>query len=1031
MSNSVVVRPCFIDPARNSFNLEILEGATIADMVATAFPLFGPHELQFVHAYVTGWECPPSMWPYTRPRPGQSVILMVRPAFGGGSSSFLQIGISVLTMGLTSAFAGPLGLALGISSQFASGLLGFGIQAIAGLLLNAFIPQPHQKKDKKQYSITGWKNNIDPDSVVPNLYGKLRFAPPMCAGPYEETIKDDRYLHAMFCFGYGPVDITDLRIGDTPFEHYHDFQIEIHHGYADGYFPDTPPTPYSIPDSQPFSLYSQQVIEDTFTMTLQYEEDVDDTPLPSNHVTAGNTTFVQLDFHFPEGLYHTNHLGDVKSAGVIIKIEYRKILTDTWVLITELHISKHKTKPFFKSFDWIPPERAQYEMRCTRLNIEQASARKHTQCDWVAVRSFRPEYPLNFPWPLAVVVIKMRATKQVQGMLDNFNALASRRIPDWDPPTQTWIERPTSNPGSAYRHELQGNHWAFPRTDDQIDLEEIQAFHEFCTLKGLTYDRLIDKESEWRDNLQEICAAGRATPQDRGDKWSVIVDTPRTVVMAHITPRNSFNFEWNTVYAQPPDAFRVKFLDKTNDYIEATRDIPWPDYVGDPVRLETIDLPGYVEAGLVYREARRRQLEIQLRPHRYIVSQDIESVINIRGDLVYLNHDVLDVRQKSSRVRSIRTAETSHIIELEDTVDMQNGVDYVAVFRTMLDNVTDSDIQPATSLRRSIRTVPGETRFLSFTGPGDIPKVGDLVAFGTSAKVTIECLIKSIESNDNLTARLTLLPHAPELEFLADNVTIPPWDGAVGEASGSVIVAPAVPIITNIISGEDTESDDVVVEIAPGNNIVPVYGYDLQHRLQGMSTWSTVSVGAGAGTVEFSGYVYGDVIEIQARAVGVTGLTSAWTTPIVTHVFGQNNLVPPENVTAFASPFQVNDTTDGVRITINFDEPFRTDLTYVVHWRIKDIDPANPGIQFGEWNEEIHNEPLVADAGRLQISTLQVMGDTILQVQIAAVDPEGTRSAWAPATPINVDTTMAALILLALDLGVALQLDNPDYVLRI
>jgi hypothetical protein len=1027
MSNSVIVRPCFIDPARNSFNLEILEGATIADMVSIAFPLYGSHELQFVHAYVTGWECPHDMWDY-KPMSGQAVILMVRPAFGGGSSSFLQIGISVLTMGLTSAFAGPLGLALGISSQFASGLLGFGIQAIAGLLLNAFIPQPHQKKDKKQYSITGWKNNIDPDSVVPNLYGTLRFAPPMCAGPYEETIKDDRYLHAMFCFGYGPVDITDLRIGDTPFEHYHDFQIEIHHGYADGYFPDPPPTPYSIPDSQPFSLYNQQVIEDTFTMTLQYEEGVDDTPLPSHHVTAGNTTFIQLDFHFPEGLYHTNHQGDVKSAGVIIKIEYRKILTDTWVLITELHISKHKTKPFFKSFDWTPPERAQYEMRCTRLNIEQASARKHTQCDWVAVRSFRPEYPLNFPWPLAVVVIKMRATKQVQGMLDNFNALASRRIPDWDPPTQTWIERPTSNPASAYRHELQGNHWAFPRTDDQIDLAEIQAFHEFCTLKVLTYDRLLDKESEWRDNLQEICGAGRATPQDRGDKWSVIVDTPRTVVMSHITPRNSFNFEWNTVYAQPPDAFRVKFLDKTNDYIEATRDIPWPDYVGDPVRLETVDLPGYVEAGLVYREARRRQLEIQLRPHRYVVSQDIESVINIRGDLVYLNHDVLDVRQKASRVRSIRKAETSFIVELEDMVSMENDVDYVAVFRTIPDNATDTDLQPATSLRRSIRTVPGETSFLSFTGPGDIPKVGDLVSFGTAAKVTIECLIKSIESNDNLTARLTLLPHAPELEFLADNVTLPPWDGAVGEASGSVIVAPAVPIITNVISGEDTESNDVVVEIAPGNNIVPVYGYDLQHRLQGTSTWTTVSVGAGSGTVEFGGYVYGDVIEIQARAVGVTGLTSAYTSPILVHVFGQNNLVAPANVTVVAMPFQVNNAADGVRLLVAFDTPFRTDLTYVIRWRVKDVDPLVAGDQPGPWLEEIHNEILTPDSGRIEITTDVVFGDTFLEVEIAAIDPDDIRSPWS--LPVVVDTTSVGFRLLEVAPGIVVQLRSPDVVLR-
>jgi hypothetical protein len=1017
-TNLIVARPCFLDPSKNSFNIEVSHGSTISEIVARAFPTLSVAELQFVHAYVVGTEIPQDMWSRVRPLPNVSVILRIIPAGGSFGSSFLQIGVSVLTMGLTSAFAGPLGLALGISSQFASGLLGFGIQAIAGLLLNALVPQPHQNKDKKQYTIQGWKNTIDPDGVVPNLFGKIRFAPPMCAGPYTQTIDDDRFIHSIFCFGYGPVLITDLRIGDTPIEHYHDVDIEIRNGY------DT---------DEPFTLYNQQVIEDTFTKTLQYEEDIDDTPLPSNHVTAGNTVLVQLDFHFPEGLYHTNHAGDVQSSGVIIKIEYRKITTEDWILIEELHISKHKTKPFFKQYDWIPPERAQYEIRCTRLNLEQASARKHSQVDWVTVRSFRPEYPINFPFPLAMVCIRIRASKQLQGMLDNFNALASRVCKDWDADTATWIDRETSNPASCYRLEMQGNQMTFPRTDGQLDLVEIQAWHEYCDLKTLTYDRLHDRESSWRDNLQDIGAAGRATPQDRGDKWSVVVDRPKDTVMSHITPRNSFNFEWNTVYSERPNAFRVKFLDKTNDYIEATRDIPWPDFVGSPLIIEDLNLPGYVEAGLVYREARRRQLEIELRPHRYVVSQDIESVINTRGDLVYLNHDVLDVRQTGSRVKQTRVVGSVQVVELDDEVTMTAGSGYVVVFRNIAPDATDSDVQPARSLRRTVTTHAGTTNILFLAGPGDLPNIGDLAAFGTSAQVYAECIIQRIESNDNLTARLTLLPHAPELELLADEVILPAWDGAVGEASDSVIMAPAVPIINEIESGEDTENNDVLAYLKPGAGTVPVYGYELQHRLQGAVPWTTVTVSAGIGAVEFTGYVYGDIIEVRARAVGLTGLTSAYTA-IATHTFGGNDLRAPANVIVEVAPFVVNAVTGGVRLVVEFDDPVRNDRAYVVRWRLQDIDPTTVGNQPDEWTEELHDELLVADAGRLQLYTLEVPGDTIVEVQIAAIDTlrdNGTnRSSWSPTTPVAVDTTTSGQSVLAVAAGFVLEMAAPDTILR-
>lgn len=115
-------------------------------------------------------------------------------------------------------------------------------------------------------------------------------------------------------------------------------------------------------------------------------------------------------------------------------------------------------------------------------------------------------------------------------MIDNITALVSPVIPDWDEATQTWIERPTRNPASLARYLLQGPQNAYPRPDERIDLDRLQDWHGRNAAKGLYYDGVVTEEMKLRDLLTEVCAAGRARPMDRGDKWSVLIDEPVELV---------------------------------------------------------------------------------------------------------------------------------------------------------------------------------------------------------------------------------------------------------------------------------------------------------------------------------------------------------------------------------------------------------------------------------------------------------------------------------------------------------------------
>ncbi|MBD4185358.1 hypothetical protein GUH45_17240, partial [Xanthomonas citri pv. citri] len=60
----------------------------------------------------------------------------------------------------------------------------------------------------------------------------VRMTPPYGAEPYTEVQGDDQYLRLLFVWGYGPLDISDIKIGETDISEYDGVEIETRQGYA-------------------------------------------------------------------------------------------------------------------------------------------------------------------------------------------------------------------------------------------------------------------------------------------------------------------------------------------------------------------------------------------------------------------------------------------------------------------------------------------------------------------------------------------------------------------------------------------------------------------------------------------------------------------------------------------------------------------------------------------------------------------------------------------------------------------------------
>lgn len=799
------------------------------------------------------WVVPRANWHLVVPKAGTRVDVRVVVAGGAALRAVLSIAIILAA----TFIAGPYGFG------FAVGSLAFVattavITAAGQLLINALVPLQTDSSDKKdtRYSISGTRNQASPWGPIPHLLGSMRVTPPFAAGQYTEVVGDDIFLRALFPIGYGPLSLTDFRFGDTPLDHYTDVQTEIRYGYAD----DTPVT-----------LYPEVVFEE------QIGAELDQIDGWTTRRTASKVNGFSIDIGFPQGLFSTKDDGSLDTAFVTTEWEYRRIDPATgvpdsfWTYIDTITNLELKTQPFRRTIRVEVSEVARYEVRGRRDTPDgDDNSNISDIVQWAVLRSIRHVFPLSYPIPIAYVAIRIKASKQLNGVIDQFNCLASVLIPDWDSGTSTWITRATQNPASIFRYLLQGPATALPRTDDEIDLAALEEWHEWCDTKGLRYNRYHDFDGSLRDTLAAVAAVGRATLTQAGGLWSVVIDRPQTIVRGHVSSRNAYQISGERNYQDLPDHWRIRYLDQNNDWKPDEILVPRPGYSGDAILVEQIEFPGkttYVEN---YREGLRRFAELQLRPETWYATQDWENLFAPRGSLVQLSYPVLASTQtKSARVKAIN----GHNVTIDEPVTMDGVSAYACRFR----------LSDGTSSLWAVTVVDDTvTTFRVTGGSAALPDVGDLAFFGLSGSESFEAIVKSIEPIKDMAARLTLVPHAPTIESIADGTTIPDPPGPPGPPSWAGD-PPAVPLIVSIKSGSEAKvpgvDAPVVIHVAPGGGPVPVHHYVVTAQ-RGVETPIVVTVPGSTGRAEYDSYSTGDVISIIAHAVSPYSHASADCTPV-------------------------------------------------------------------------------------------------------------------------------------------------------
>lgn len=907
-AQSLVVLPAPFRQAR--IDLVIQAGMTLAEMMEAA-PIAATYH-PYVRIWVDDWEVPRHLWATARPKAGHTVYLQV-VAQGGGDdgknplATILGIALMLAAPGIGAFLAGDLAGAeafsiLGTSVTWGQ-VIGVGVGIVGQMAISALFPPSMPSKaaysepgqTPPSYQITGARNEFRRYANIPRLIGKRRMYPLMAAVPFSESQGNDQYVRLLLLVGYGPLKISDIKIGETPIEAFAGVEVEITEGGPEGWA-----------GNAPITLYTQAVREDSLSVELK----PDTWQTRTSHT---ETDEIIIDVAFPRGLVHFADDGSMNNTTVVVEVQYKAVggsawLTPTWLntsdsgmgtngVITATDSSQSAVR---RAARWKVAATGQYEVRVRRTTPAQ-TVRDVDNAYWSALRSITHEFPVSEP-QVCLIALRIKASAQLNGTPDTINCIAESYLPVHDGSSWSWqISR---SPAWGAVDMLRRRGADLLMTDDRIDLAAYRAYAGRCEATAPNaaepywlYDGVFDGGSIFTA-ISDMLSHGRAGYTVIDGKHSVVEDLTQTVPVQHITPRNSWSYSGSKKFTDLPHCLKIKFTNADKGYVED--EIPvYADGFDEntATRFESHEYYGCTRATQAWRIGRYLLAYAALRPEEHSVYLDIEALRCSRGALVRFAHDVILVGLGTGRIKGVTVTSGNVMgISLDAPVAMAVGVSYAI-------RVRKAD---GTSLVLAVDTLYDLQADLTLTNPVPEafgPQVGDLFLFGEAGRESMPCLVKKIEPGPGFTARLSLIPAAPEV-LAADSGPIPPFNSYITSGIDPRDQAPAAPVFSLRSDGtalarlsDGTLQDRIGVSFQPPPaSAVAVGGYDCQFRATGAGNdWSAlVSVQANGETAFLAPVLQGSLYDVRARAVSRYGIPGPWAEIIGHEVIGKSS--PPGTV---------------------------------------------------------------------------------------------------------------------------------------
>lgn len=437
--------------------------------------------------------------------------------------------------------------------------------------------------------------------------------------------------------------------------------------------------------------------------------------------------------------------------------------------------TRAKKGQFSASMELVFPHKDQWEIRVTKIDADfgDTDSRRLWRRYVTSVKSLKNVPPITPEVMMTMVEIKIKATGQLNGSIEQFSAVATSKLRRWD--GSAWGVAATRNPAWVYLDILQGS--ANPRAlpDARIDLETFKVWAAKCdavtspfTQPLGTCDIVVDRDFTMWELLQSVATCGRAAPTMRDNKYSVLIDDATRVPVQMFTARNSSNLQSNRTYVDEPHALRVRWIDPKQDYQQADVIVyNTGRNASNSTKFEDLNSFGMTRPEQAIRWGRYMLAQGKLRQERFSIEVDVENIVCLRGDLVYVAHDVLEVGGDPARIVDIQGQRVffDQPPALDDIVISSAGLRIRksnGVFTSVL-SITNMGYEDGFDFVDMSTSLPAGVQ------------IGDLVVFGQATSLVGEYVVDYIRPNNDMGATIGLEQYAPEVYAAETTGVIPQY----------------------------------------------------------------------------------------------------------------------------------------------------------------------------------------------------------------------------------------------------------------
>lgn len=505
-------------------------------------------------------------------RVGPRDVLWALPPMPEGDDRSSQVLATVLTIAATVAApyaaAALGGGAFGTASALTGTgkLLSAGIAVGANLLISSFIRPPSQgavqlANSDPTYAFGNIGNQMRPGGVVPRIYGTMRRQPDLLAAPWAQYEENKQLIHILLCLGQGEYDLLEFGIGDTAVW---TKDAGLTGAIADCEFEIVPP-------GGQVTLFPAAVEVNTEVDGIELAAPDPDPDAPTNTVgpyvavPAGETAReLVLDFAFPYGLFDIS--GTTMPASVSWVVEAQLIddlgqpagflqelesFTETAETTSTLRLTKRLAVPA-----------GRYRVQVTRTTASALSGAGKDTLVWAGLKSNLAAETVYDD--VTALALRVRADATSSGSLQQWYAKATAILPYYDAAGDL-VTGPTEAIEAAALDILRSD-YGLARSDDQIDIDQLQDYAATWAARGDVCCTAIESEMGAWDALSLVLAAGRTKPQFLGGMVTFVRDEARAAAPRLITDadmlRGSFSVERLHARQDSPNAVNMRYRDR-------------------------------------------------------------------------------------------------------------------------------------------------------------------------------------------------------------------------------------------------------------------------------------------------------------------------------------------------------------------------------------------------------------------------------------------------------------------------------------